>query len=303
MARLREAAKRIFAAEYNGSQHEDRGLEENAPNYVITPLGENTNRIYFIGVMMSKTNNGTDDSPMFRAEVRDPTGTFYLYAGQYQPQALTALSQLDPPTLIGVVGKVRTYVRDDGSFYASVKPEVVFPVDIPQRDRWIISTTRFTIDRIRALKDAHGMDEPDQDKLMDKGHPKRAAVSAMRSVGIYGEVDLAPMVQSVKDALDLVKEGGGESIGEIPILSQSEGALKAEASPAAPEKSGTDEGMNEKILEIIKDLSGEKGALYRDIITECEKIGVDKIQLEEAIQELLDEGSVYEPTIGIIKPV
>lgn len=294
MARLREAARRVFAVEYNRSQHEDRGLEENAPNYIITPLGESVNRIYFIGVMMSKVNNGTDESPIFRTEVRDPTGMFYLYAGQYQPQALSALSQLEPPTLIGVVGKVRTYVRDDGTFYASVKPEAVFPVDIPQRDRWIISTSRFTMDRIRALKDALEIDDPKEEELIEKGHPRRAAESAVRAVGIYGNVDIDPIKLGMKDAIDLVLEGGGESIGEIPKLGH------------AIEEKIPDEGSEENktvVLEIIKALTGDKGALYRDIIGECEKKGIDKIQLEETIQELLDEGQVYEPTIGIIKPV
>ncbi len=298
MARLRQPAKRMFAVEYNRSQHEDRGLEENAPNYVISPLGENINRVYFIGVMMSKTNNGTDESPMYRAEVRDPTGTFYLYAGQYQPQALTALAQLDPPTLIGVVGKVRTFIREDGSFYASVKPEVVFPVDIPQRDRWINESSKFTMERIKACRDAYDMDEPDEEKLQEKGHPGRAIQSALRSVGIYGNTDLEPIKLGVKDALDLVIEGGGESIGEIPVLSPSEGAVAA-----TPEKKEVADDVKDTVLEIIKNLTGEKGALYRDIITDCEKKGIDKIQLEETIQELLDEGQVYEPTIGIIKPV
>lgn len=296
MARLREAAKRVFAVEYNRSQHEDRGLEENAPNYVITPLGESVNRVYFIGVMMSKVNNGTDDSPIYRTEVRDPTGMFYLYAGQYQPQALTALAQLEPPTLIGVVGKVRTFVREDGSFYASVKPESVFPVDIPQRDRWILSTARFTMDRIRAMKDAMDIDDPTEEMLVEKGHPRRAAESAVRAAGIYGNVDMDPIKQSLKDALDLVIEGGGESIGEIPKISN--------VSEQEEEEKGEDsEETRRTVLEIIKDLTGEKGALYRDIIGECEKKGIDKIQLEETIQELLDEGQVYEPTIGIIKPV
>lgn len=297
MARLREPAKRIFAVEYNRSQHEDRGLEENAPNYVISPLGENVNRLYFIGVMMSKTNNGTEESPMYRAEVRDPTGTYYLYAGQYQPQALTALAQLDPPTLIGVVGKVRTFIREDGSFYASVKPEMVFPVDIPQRDRWIIQSARFTMERIKACRDAYEMDEPDMEKLEEAGHPRRAIDSALRSVGIYGNTDLEPIKLGIKEALELVIEGGGESIGDMPTLVPSEGAVET------PKEKEVKDDVKDDVLEIIKGLTGEKGALYRDIIAQCEKKGIDKIQLEETIQELLDEGQVYEPTIGIIKPV
>jgi len=297
MARIREAARRLFAIEYNRSLHEDRGLEENAPNYVITPLGSSVNRVFFVGVMMVKTNTGSDDSPQYRVEVRDPTGTFYLYAGQYQPQALNAIGKLEPPSLVGIVGKVRTFVRDDGTFYASVKPEVVFPVDIPQRDRWILTTSKYTMERLRAIKDAMAEEQPNLETLVEKGHPKRAAESAVNGVGLYGNFDLTPFKEGIKEALQLVVEGGGKSVGiEAPSI---------EEAPAQNEKSDgpPKEDVKELVLEIINSVSGDKGALYRDIIAECEKKGVDKIQLEETIQELLDEGQIYEPTIGIIKPI
>ncbi len=297
MARMREMAKRIFAVEYNRSLHEDKGLEENAPNYVITPLGTSVNRLFFMGVMMTKTNTGSDDAPQYRLEVRDPTGTFYLYAGQYQPQVLSILGKLDPPILIGVVGKVRTFIKEDGTFYASVKPEVIFPVDIPQRDRWIISTSRFTLERIRAMKDAMEMDQPDVDTLIEKEHPRRAAETAVNGVGLYGNIDLTPFKESIKESIQLVIEGGGKSIGSVSLVD-------LEDAPGKEEKgSETKDDLKPMILEIIGTVSGDKGALYRDIIAECEKKGVDKIQLEETIQELLDEGQIYEPTIGIIKPI
>ncbi|MGA1865988.1 MAG: DNA-binding protein [Thermoplasmatota archaeon] len=296
MARMREVARRVFAVEYNRSQHEDRGMEENAPNYIITPLGAIVNRLFFVGVMMNKSNTGSDDSPQYRVEVRDPTGTFYLYAGQYQPQALNTIAKLEPPALVGVVGKVRTFVKEDGTFYASVKPEVVFPAEIPQRDRWIVETARFTIERLRAVKDAMGEDQPSIDSLMEKGHLKRAASAGVNAVGLYGNLDLAPFRDGVKTALELVLEGRGKDNGHET----------EEHQPSIPfegEGAGVPDNVKEQVLKIIIEASGEKGALYRDIITSCEKSGIDKIQLEETIQELLDEGQIYEPTIGIIKPI
>ena len=298
MARMREVASRVFAVEYNRSHHEDKGVEENAPNYVITPLGSMVNRLFVVGVMMSKLNTGTEDSPAYRAEIRDPTGTFYLYAGQYNPQALTALAQLEPPTLLGVVGKVKTFTKEDGSLYLSVKPEVVFPVDIPQRDRWIVSTCRFTMEKVKALKDAMGTEGPTVEGLMAKGHPRRASESAVRSIELYGSVETEPMIEGVKQGLRLVIEGGGRSLGEEMLTVQSMQAVK-EAVPSQK----TDPDLKDRVLEIIKELSKEKGALYRDIIKSCEKGGIDKVALEETVQELLDEGLVYEPTIGIIKPI
>ena len=303
MARAREAAQRIFAVEFNGSQHEDRGMEENAPNYVITPLGSRVNRLYFTGVMMNKDNTGTEDSPMYRAEIRDPTGIFYLYAGQFQPQAVNALKQLEPPILVGVVGKVRTFVKEDGTFYTSVKPESVFPVDIPQRDRWILSAVKFTREKMDALKKAMEMEEPDLDELLDQGIVKRAAEAAVEGVGLYGNVALDPYRDAMKNALRMVVEGGGESIGDLPeIYGVAEGPKDSDEEEREVTQ-GVDKEDKEKVVSIIKELSDEKGAFYRDILSKCEKEGIDKIMLEETVQELLDEGTIYEPTIGIIKPI
>jgi len=295
MARTREVAHRMFAVEFNASRHEDRGLEENAPNYVITPLGAHVNRLYFVGNLMSKVNSGTEDSPIYKAEIRGPTGTFYLFAGQYQPQPLTALGKLEPPELVGVVGKVRTFQRDDGAFYVSVKPESVFPVDIPQRDRWAVQTAERTMDRIRAIRDALSMEEPSEEALVEMGHSSMMAKCGVDGVGLYGLIDLEPYKEAVRTALNKVIEGGGRPV----------------SAPAAkgPEEVEEDEEKEEKgdlkkqVMEIIEKEMGPKGALYRDIMAECEGMGIDKIQLEEIIQELLDEGAIYEPTIGLIKPI
>jgi len=307
MARIREAAHRIFAVEYNRSEHEDRGMEDNAPNYLITPLGDRVNRIYLIGVMMSKTNTGTEDSPMYRAEVRDPTGTFYLYAGQYQPQAVSSLTVLEPPMLVGVVGKVRTFMKDDGTFYTSVKPEMIFPVDIPQRDRWVLSAARYTREKMMSVRDAMNMDEPKMDDLLDKGHRKKMAECGIESVGLYGSVDLLPYVDGIRSALEMVVEGGGTPLDEVPTISTARtvegGGEKAPPSVGEDQSGGGSQEIKDSVMAIIKELSSDKGAFYRDILAKCEEDGIDKILLEETVQELLDEGSIYEPTIGIIKPI
>lgn len=306
MARIREAAHRVFAVEYNRSEHEDRGMEDNAPNYLITPLGDRINRIYLIGVMMSKTNTGTEDSPMYRAEVRDPTGTFYLYAGQYQPQAVSALTVLEPPLLVGVVGKVRTFMKEDGTFYTSVKPEAVFPVDIPQRDRWVLSTARCTRDKLISVRDAMEMDEPKVDELVGKGHRKKAAECGVESVGLYGSVELAPYIGGIRSALEMVIEGGGTPLDDVPTIPTraAEAGLSVQDAPAGGDEAKVDTSeIKDTVMAIIKELSNEKGAFYRDILAKCEEDGIDKILLEETVQELLDEGSIYEPTIGIIKPI
>jgi hypothetical protein len=289
MARTREVARRVFAIEYNRSAHEDKATEENAPNYVITPLGDPVNRLYFVGVLMSKVNNGSEESPLYRAEVRDPTGTYYLYVGQYQPQPLSVMPSLEPPTLIGVVGKVRTFTKEDGSFYVSVKPEVIFPVDIPQRDRWIVSASRLTLEKLSALEDAQAMEEPNVGGVCEKGHKMRASEAAVNAISVYGKQELAHFREAVKGALGLVIEGGGRPVQEPPPSPK-------EAIPKPPD-------IREDVLSLVRECSSEKGALYRDIITKCDQKGIDRVRLEETIQELLDEGTIYVPTIGLIKVI
>ncbi|MCK5773513.1 MAG: hypothetical protein KAH57_06965 [Thermoplasmata archaeon] len=296
MARIREMAHRMFAVEFNSSRHEDRGLEENAPNYIYTPLGAHVNRLYFIGNLMSKTNSGTDESPMYKAEVRGPTGTFYLFAGQYQPQPLMALAKLEAPELVGVVGKVRTFVRDDGAFYVSVKPEMIFPVTMTQRDMWIVSTAETTIKRLRAMKDSLKMEDPSVEELSRLGHEPTYAKAGVDGVGLYGMVEMEMYLDAVKGALSRVIESDGragpEAIEDIP-----EDTVEVITAAKGPDD------VKERVLAIINDLSGDKGALYRDIMSKCEEGKINKIALEETIQELLDEGAIYEPTIGIIKPI
>jgi hypothetical protein len=46
----------------------------------------------------------------------DPTGTFYIYTGQYQPEAANTLRQIKTPTYVTVVGKSRSYETDESEY-------------------------------------------------------------------------------------------------------------------------------------------------------------------------------------------
>ncbi|MGQ0797240.1 MAG: RPA family protein, partial [Methanobacteriota archaeon] len=87
----REVAWRLFSGEFNDATLEVPGGGDRAPSYVVTPLGAKVNRVFVVGVVTDVENVGTDMQPMWRARVADPTGTFHLYAGQYQPEASAVL--------------------------------------------------------------------------------------------------------------------------------------------------------------------------------------------------------------------
>ncbi|WP_174590449.1 RPA family protein [Methanocella conradii] len=153
MPAAREVAKRVFAKEFNASNLTFKESDDQlAPAYLLTPTGAKCNRVFIVGTLTEKENIG-DDSEYWRARVTDPTGAFILYAGQYSPEASQALSDLDAPAFVAVIGKPRVYKTPDGEVIVSVRPEAVLPVDPETRDQWVLDTINATADRLLALKE------------------------------------------------------------------------------------------------------------------------------------------------------
>jgi RPA family protein len=145
----REVARRVFAGEFNTATYTFTESDaERAPVYALLPTGAPANRVYFVGTLTETEDVGSDNE-YWRGRVVDPTGTFFVYAGQYQPAAAAKLRELEPPAYIAVVGKPRTYTTDDGSVTVSVRPETISVVDAATRDAWVLETARQTIDRMQ----------------------------------------------------------------------------------------------------------------------------------------------------------
>src|SRR2546425_1688675 len=111
----REVGWRLFAGEYNESNFEVGGGGDRAPTYVVTPLGARVNRLFVVGVLTDVENVGTDGQPMWRARVSDPTGTFPVYAGQYQPEAAAKLAKGKTPAVAAILGESRTDLPEPGA--------------------------------------------------------------------------------------------------------------------------------------------------------------------------------------------
>ncbi|OYR40083.1 DNA-binding protein [Halorubrum sp. Ib24] len=152
-APTREVARRVFATEFNDAGYTfTESDDERAPVYALLPTGESSNRVFFVGTLTEKEDVG-EDSEYWRGRIVDPTGTFFVYAGQYQPEAASKLRDLEPPAYVAVVGKPRTYETDDGTVRVSVRPESITEVDAATRDRWVAETATRTIERVAAFDD------------------------------------------------------------------------------------------------------------------------------------------------------
>jgi RPA family protein len=147
-APTREVARRVFAREFNDASYTFKeSEEERAPLYLLLPTGASANRVFVVGTL-TETEDVGDDSEYWRGRVVDPTGTFFVYAGQYQPEAAGVLRDLTPPAYVAVAGKPRTYETDEGDVNVSVRPESITVVEETTRDRWVVETAERTLDRV-----------------------------------------------------------------------------------------------------------------------------------------------------------
>ena len=147
----REPARRVFAPELRECRYQFKdGEDEKSPTFVLLPTGERSKRIFIVGPLTEKTRQG-EQNIFYRGRVVDPTGTFFVMAGSYQPEAMQQLAKIEPPQFVSVVGKPNLYQKPDGSFMNSVRIESITVVDKDTRDLWVLDAAKQTLDRVDAF--------------------------------------------------------------------------------------------------------------------------------------------------------
>ncbi len=285
----REVAWRVFSGEYNDSISAIKG-EKMTPSYVITPLGAKINRMFIVGVL-TDVESLDEGGGLVRAHVSDPTGVFSLYSGQFQSEVTTSLLNIEVPSFVAVVGKVRIFEPEEGAVYLSIRPESVNKVGPDARDRWILDTAKRTKERVEAVREAMKLSQPNVYDLKKMGYSKELSDGVVRAVKTYQNVDLDKYTTLIVEALQhLIPEGREEK--EI--------SMEETVEEKQIVKETTDEIEN-TIFDIIKEEEGENGALWDAVIEKCVQAGIDKEMVEETIASLMDKGLIYEPILGMLK--
>jgi RPA family protein len=148
---FREVAYRLFAAEFKESNLQVKeGSDQFSPQYIITPTGAKVNRVFIVGTLTEKENVG-NEAEFWRSRIVDPTGTFFVTAGKYQPEAAQVLARTTPPEFMAVVGKPTTYTTNEGNVLTSIRAESIQIVDAATRDRWVVDAAMHTSKRLDKL--------------------------------------------------------------------------------------------------------------------------------------------------------
>ncbi len=272
---MREPAQRVFAGEYNEAMHHIKGEEQKSPSYVVTPLGAMVNRLYLVGVL-TDVENVAQEGEMWRAHISDPTGIYAVYAGEYQPEAASFLSEAETPSYVAVAGKARAYEPEDGVLFVSIRPEMVREVDEAMRDYWIVEAARQTRQRIEAMTEALDMNPASEYKLRDLGYPPALARGVVTAIEAYDDIDVEHYRFLLREALSHF------SSGRIDYEEDMDDAEEA-------------------VFAAVQELEGDEGALWDDIVDHAAKQGLDRHLVEEALTSLMDKGAIYEPVLGKLK--
>ena len=316
----RQTAWRIFAGEFNDSNFEIKGEGEMTPSFIVTPLGAKVNRVFIIGVL-TDVETISEDGGLVRAHISDPTGVFTLYSGQYQQDVTNALSNIDVPAFVAVIGKARTYSPEEGTFFVSIRPEKIMEVSADIRDKWILETCKNTKDRIEAILEALKMDESNAIALKKLGYSQELSEGIVEAIKNYGKVDLSKYVTLIQESLQYLrpKDDKLPDITEKPktkkvTIKKPEVVEKEETTEEKPVEEKKEEKKSEEteedkkfeeientVFDTIKEIEGDDGAAWDTITEKCEKAGLDKDSIEEALTSLMDKGMIYEPVLGTIK--
>lgn len=288
----RELAHRMFAREFNDSRFhissapsEPAQSDIHAPNFLVTTTGAKVNRVFIAGVITEVEDIGSqkgEDKELWKARVSDPTGTFTVYSGNYQPEASLFLSCVEIPSFVTVTGKVRSYEPGDGSIFVSLRPEEINYADESIRDRWLVDTAELTLERLDIMEDA--------------------LATGMRGKELLERLEAGGMLPSVADGVSMALDHYNTSSEQIEgmrmqilelLRSMAGGSKVKEEIPDA----------KQTIMELLLSSKNGKGLEYPILLKEVTTQGIPQETVELAVRALFAEGSIYEPKAGLFRAV
>ena len=310
MTVMRETNARVFSTELNTASFEIKSDEEMKPSYQLSKLGLKINRVLIVGVLTEKENVGTEDEPMWRARLQDvPGGTVFINVGRYQADAANSIRDIDTPSLVAVIGKVKSYTNEEMRTFVSVRPERIFQVPEETRRLWMLDTAKGTWQRLVALKKAQNLDAPTVEAVEALGIPHTAAENLCMAIDQYGFADSTPFLKAVESCLRSLLPDRNIDFGLPGDIVEEPEEMTMEPSSDEPAAEAPKEGTSdnydkeELILRLLKELDSGKGAPRDELESRCAEEGISSMELEELIEGLLDKGLAYEPNLKYIKRI
>jgi RPA family protein len=296
----REVAHRIFARELNDSRFQFNSIPDSlepspeishadhihSPNFLVTPTGAKVNRVFIVGVITEVENMGSQtggENELWRARISDPTGSFTVYAGNYQPEALVFLSNVEVPSYVMLVGKVRSYEPEAGEVFVSVRPEEIYFADSGLRNHWVVETAELTLKRMEIIEESMCLGLTG-DLLLE--HLAKMNVPLHLAEGACLALDYYHTDSSYIENLKTELKGSLLSIkGEL--------SLKSDDIP----------DYESLLLEIMENIGSGSYVEYSAILDGASSRGMSADLVDRNMRLLLSKGHIYEPRAGVFKVI
>ena len=310
---IRETYWRAFSTELNSATVEIKADEDMKPSYQLSRLGAMINRVLIAGVLTEKENVGTEDEPMWRGRITDVAGgTIFINIGRFQPEAAASMNEIDTPSLVAVIGKVKSYTNEERT-YISVRPERVMSITETVESQWILDAAKTTWNRLVTMKRALSAGNTDVESLKAMGIPEASASSIAMAIEQYGQPDSAMYLKSIQNAIRKLLPERNVDLGLVDDADLPEefdmddgdfGSASAPAAPApAPAQSASNDDKEGLVLSLMGELNDGKGA-PRDLLeSRCADEGISSMELDEIIESLMEKGLAYEPNLKYIKRI
>ncbi|MGA1819793.1 MAG: hypothetical protein ACMUHU_02170 [Thermoplasmatota archaeon] len=281
--RKREPAYPVLIQDLVSSTKEETASEEGYPKTSFVSItGARLFRVVIAGVLMDMTDIGSEESPIFRLRIADPTGGVTFTVGRYSPDIQRMIPELRTTYPILVVGKVSSFTSKSGEEVVTLNPELVREISKEERSMWNMMAVRDALSRLWKLEGrgplpGRWMEVPRPDDPRGGEEVDERSRSMIRDTLRFLNKSL------FAKELDRIAKGTG---------------------PEA--KSGKEEDLEEyetMVLDMINELDRGSGTRWDDLVDLVDRNRLSRDIVEEVVSTLLDKGLVYEPVLGYLKAI
>jgi len=281
--RKREPAFPVLIQDLISSSKEETTSEE---GYVRTSFvsitGARMFRVTIAGVLMDMTDIGSEESPIYRLRIADPTGGVTFTVGRYSPDLQRKVPELRTTYPIMVVGKVTSFTSKSGEEVITLNPEMIKEIPKEERTMWNMMAVRDALSRLW--------------KLEGRGPLPIRCMEVPRPDDPRGGEEIDERSRAmIRDTLRFLNKSlFAKELDRIAKGQNAQEETKAEDQI---------EEYETMVLDMINELDRGSGTRWDDLVDLIDRNRLSRDIVEEVVSTLLDKGLVYEPVLGYLKAI
>lgn len=291
----RPPAPRAAIAELLASHEYTKTGDKTKPNQLHTPFRDISRVVVGGCVSSGPWDNRDKNSQDVTITLQDLTGAVRVRVGKYAGEGMQErLLEVNEGDQLLVIGKPQGFQTDDG-LLVSIQPEALRRIDLDENRNLTIECLKETLEALQ------GKEVPDD--------VRHNVIAALEQLGLR-DPPTAPVAQAqakepvteepeAASAPETVQEPSSTPVSpEEPVTSSPEAAPEAPAQATEAKPAAKDADPDQDTMDAITAFVKDKGEAQWDDILEA---------VPGATADIMDKtitaGDLYEPTLGVIKPV